>query len=86
MDVELEIPLDDALAIPHSSIIVSGERRIVFVDRGGGWLEPREIRVGTRAGEYDAVLDGLEEGETVVTSGNFLISAESRLRAAAERF
>ena len=86
VDVQLEIRMEDALAIPHSSVIVSGERRLVFVDRGGGWLEPRQIRVGARAGEYDAVVDGLEEGETVVTSGNFLISAESRLRAAAERF
>ena len=86
VDVKFEIPLRDVLAVPHSAVIVSGERRVVFVDRGGGWLEPRQVRIAGRAGEYDAVLDGLEAGETVVTSGNFLISAESRLRAAAERF
>jgi Cu(I)/Ag(I) efflux system membrane fusion protein len=49
-------------------------------------LAPREVRLGHRAGGYYEVLDGLREGEAVVTSGNFLIAAESKLRSATEKW
>ncbi len=86
VDVLLEVPLGMNLAVPQSAVLVSGERHLVFVDRGDGWLEPRTVEIGPRAGDFYAVRGGLAEGDIVVTSGNFLLSAESRLRAATSRF
>ncbi|HVP39668.1 MAG TPA: hypothetical protein VMS93_10860, partial [Candidatus Saccharimonadales bacterium] len=56
--------------------------RLVFVDRGGGWLAPREVRLGQRAGDWFEVQGGLVAGDRVVTSGNFLVASESRLKSA----
>ncbi|MCB0220160.1 MAG: efflux RND transporter periplasmic adaptor subunit, partial [Chrysiogenetes bacterium] len=70
------------VAVPFAAILYSGEHRYVFVDHGGGNLEPREVHVGQRADEYYVVLSGLEAGERVVTSGNFLISSEAQLKSA----
>jgi Cu(I)/Ag(I) efflux system membrane fusion protein len=86
VDVTLHVPLGRRLAVPVSAVVYSGERRIVFVDRGAGRLEPREVALGPRAGEFFAVESGLAEGEAVVTSGNFLVAAESRLRSALRGF
>jgi Cu(I)/Ag(I) efflux system membrane fusion protein len=70
------------LAVPKSAVIDTGMRRIVFVERGEGRFEPREIKTGVHAGDYVAVLEGLEAGEKVLTSANFLIDAEANLSAA----
>ncbi len=72
------------LVVPNEALLDTGERLIAFVRRDEGTFEPREIRAGLRTGEYTAVIEGLLEGEEVVTSGNFLIDSESRLRAALE--
>lgn len=81
-DVELAVDLGERLVIPNSAVIYTGPRRLVFVDLGEGRLHPQEIEVGVRAGEYVEVTRGLEPGDVVVTSGNFLIAAESRIRSA----
>jgi Cu(I)/Ag(I) efflux system membrane fusion protein len=81
-DVELAVDLGERLVIPSSAVIYTGPRRLVFVDLGEGRLRPQEIEVGVRAGEYVEVTHGLELGDVVVTSGNFLIAAESRIRSA----
>ncbi len=86
VDVELKIPLGRRLAAPESAVIPTGERRVVFVDLGDGRLAPREVRLGHRAGDYYEVLAGLAAGDVVVTSGNFLVAAESRLKAAAQKW
>ena len=57
-------------------------RQIVFVDKGDGRLEPREVVVGDRADGLAIIVKGLEAGEKVVTSGNFLVDSESRMKAA----
>ena len=62
--------------------MVTGPRRIVFVDLGQGRLRPKEVTVGAQAGEWTVVEKGLSEGDVVVTSGAFLVAAESRIRAA----
>lgn len=80
--VEIAAGGDTVLAVPNSAVIDSGTRRVVIVDRGEGRFEPREVRLGARGDEYVAVLEGLKEGETVVVAANFLIDAESNLRAA----
>lgn len=74
------------LAVPEPAIIDNGERRVVMVARGDGRFEPRDIETGARGGGYVEIRKGLEAGEEVVTSGNFLIDAESNLRAALSAF
>jgi Cu(I)/Ag(I) efflux system membrane fusion protein len=81
VDVEIAVPLGMRLAVPASAVLFNGDRKLVFVDTGGGRLEPREVKLGAKAGDWYAVDAGLSEGEVVVTSGNFLVAAESRLRA-----
>lgn len=81
-DVSLTVPLGERLAVPAAAVLYTGPRRLVFVDLGAGQLAPREVRLGARAGDHYEVLSGLVDGDVVVTSGNFLVAAESRLRAA----
>ena len=70
------------LAVPVSAVIDSGTRQIVLVQLAEGRFEPRIVKLGSRSDNYAEVLDGIEEGEQVVTSANFLIDAESNLKAA----
>lgn len=85
MFAQVELATGDAkpvLTVPTSAVIDSGTRRIVLVRHGEGRFEPREVRLGTRSDDYVAVLEGIKEGEQVVTAANFLIDAESNLKAA----
>ena len=75
-------PERKALAVPESAVIDSGVRRIVLVQVADGRFQPREVKLGARAGDYVEILQGVQEGEPVVVSANFLIDAESNLRAA----
>jgi Cu(I)/Ag(I) efflux system membrane fusion protein len=86
--VEITAPVDNAtvLAVPDSAVLDTGTRQTVLVDRGEGRFEPRAIKPGARADGYVAVLEGVREGEKVVTGANFLIDAESNLRAALQAF
>ena len=77
---------DQVLAVPDSSILDTGNRQAVLVDKGEGRYEPREVKLGRRGGGYIEVRDGLSEDEAVVTSANFLIDAESNLKAALKGF
>jgi len=70
------------LAVPVSAVIDSGTRKIVLVQLAEGHFEPRTVKLGGRSESYVEVLEGLAEGEQVVTSANFLIDAESNLKAA----
>ena len=71
---------------PRAAVLDSGERRLVFVVSSDGRFTPREVHLGPVAGDAVAVLDGVTAGEQVVTSANFLIDSESRLKAAVEAF
>lgn len=84
--VHLGIDVGNRLAVPESSVIYTGERHYVFVDLGGGRLQPRRITIGARTDEFIEVSSGLSPGETVVTSGNFLIASESRLKAGMQQW
>ena len=84
--VNIEIPLGRKLAVPAEAVLDTGERQIAFVVKDAGTFEPRSLRLGARAGEDFEVLAGLEAGEVVVTSANFLIDSESRFRAAVAAF
>lgn len=77
--VRLSAPGRTALTVPVSAILNTGERQVVFVDMGGGQLMPHEIEIGRVAGDYAEVLAGLEPGQRVVTSAQYLLDSESNL-------
>ena len=81
-NVELHVPLGTRLVVPREAILESGERQVLFIHHGGGKLEWRTVRVGLQAEDWLEVSEGVKEGEHVVTSANFLIDSESRLKAA----
>ena len=74
------------LAVPESAVIDSGVKQSVLIDRGEGRFEPREVKLGAHADRYYEIREGVKDGERVVTSANFLIDAESNLRAALKTF
>jgi len=78
--------MGEQLVVPASGILQSGTRAIAFVDRGDSYIEPREVQLGARAGDDFVVQKGLEAGERIVTSANFLIDSESQLQAALGSF
>ena len=82
VNMNLEVNLGKQLVIPASGVLQSGTRQIVFVDRANGYLEPREVLLGPQASEEYIVIKGLQAGERIVTSANFLIDSESQLQAA----
>src|SRR6266852_6082192 len=86
VNVDLQVPLGNQLVIPASGVLQSGTRQIVFVDRGAGYLEPRDVLLGPQAGDEYIVLKGLKAGERIVTSANFLVDSESQLQAAIGSF
>lgn len=81
-NVELKVPLGTKLVVPRDAILESGERHLLFIHHGGGKLEWRTVKLGVRAGDWVEVADGLKEGDHIITSANFLIDSESRLKAA----
>ena len=87
VDAEIETGTPDSvLAVPESAVLDSGTRQAVLVDKGDGRFEPRQVKLGRRGGGYVEITDGVAEGEAVVTSANFLIDAESNLKAALKGF
>src|SRR4029077_148599 len=82
VNVALKVPMGRQLVIPATGVLQSGTREIAFVERGDGYIEPREVQLGSRVGDDFVVLKGLKAGELIVTSANFLIDSESQLQAA----
>jgi Cu(I)/Ag(I) efflux system membrane fusion protein len=87
-DVEISARGGEAarLVVPASAVIDSGNRQVVIVAKGEGRFQPRPVKLGMRGGDRVEILDGVTEGEEVVTSANFLIDAESNLKAALQAF
>lgn len=83
VNVGLKSRTGRALTLPASAVFHSGTRTLVFLNRGEGNLEPREIELGPRVGEDYVVVKGVKQGDSIVTSANFLIDSESQLQAAA---
>jgi Cu(I)/Ag(I) efflux system membrane fusion protein len=89
MYVDAEIDTGTAepvLAVPESAVMDTGSRQAVLVDKGQGRFEPREVKLGHRGSGYVEVRQGVVEGEPVVVAANFLIDAESNLKAALKGF
>jgi Cu(I)/Ag(I) efflux system membrane fusion protein len=79
---ELTLDMGRGLALPEEALIDTGQQKIVFVARGGGRFEPREVQLGSKVDSFYQVLSGLAAGEEVATSAQFLLDSESRLKAA----
>jgi membrane fusion protein, copper/silver efflux system len=87
VDAEIDIGSPDpVLTVPESAVLDAGSRQTVLVARGEGRFEPREVKLGHRGGGYVEVREGISAGEPVVVSANFLIDAESNLKAALKGF
>lgn len=82
--VDLSSQLGTRLQVPASAVVYTGPRRLVFVDLGGGRFKPQEVHTGIEASGMYEVLDGLTVGDSVATSGTFLIAAEARISTAAK--
>jgi Cu(I)/Ag(I) efflux system membrane fusion protein len=81
-DARLKHTMGERLVVPTDAVMRAGERAHVFKDGGDGKLMPVIVRIGTRSDGYFELLEGLQEGEQVVTSANFLVDSESSLKAA----
>jgi Cu(I)/Ag(I) efflux system membrane fusion protein/cobalt-zinc-cadmium efflux system membrane fusion protein len=83
VNVDLKSNLGKQLVLPASAVVQSGIRQLVYLARGQGSFEPKEVVLGTRVGDEFVVLQGLKAGQQIVTSANFLMDSESQLQAAA---
>ncbi len=85
MFVNVELPVSGAPAIivPVDAVLDSGLKKTVFVDKGSGFFEPRQVETGRALGERVEIARGLMPGEKIVVSGNFLIDSEARMQQAA---
>lgn len=82
-EIRIKVTLGSRLAVPLDAILNTGARSLVFVDKGDGALEPREVKTGFKADGFTEILSGLRAGDKVVTSANFLVDSESRMKAPA---
>lgn len=81
VNVEFQIGTASRMTVPADAVLDSGARKTVFVDRGDGYLEPRQVQTGDRTGDRIEIRSGLKPGDRIVTSGNFLIDSESQLKS-----
>jgi Cu(I)/Ag(I) efflux system membrane fusion protein len=81
-NVAIKVHLGQRLAVSEGAIIDTGLRQMAIVNKGNGYFEPREVKVGSKVDGYYEVIKGLKAGESVVSSANFLIDSESKLKEA----
>ena len=86
VNAELAMNMGEALTVPVSAVMPTGTRSLVFVDKGGGRIEPRVVQLGYKYANIYEVQSGLQENERVIASANFLISAESKVQGALKQF
>ena len=79
-NVEIKIPLGNRLVVPDAALINTGARQLVYVDKGDGYFEPREVAVGAKAEGMTEIIRGLQAGEKVASAATFLIDSEARLK------
>ncbi len=83
VDVDFPITMPSTLAIQADAILNTGSKKTVFIDQGNGFFEPRQVEIGRRLGNKVEITNGLMPGERIVSSSNFLIDSESRMKMAA---
>lgn len=80
-EIKIKVTLGSRLAVPLNAIVNTGARKLVFVDKGEAGFEPREVKTGFEGDDYSEIVSGIKAGEAVVTSANFLIDSEARLKS-----
>lgn len=85
-NVDLSVALGPALSIPSDALLDSGTRQIVFLAQGDGYFEPRDVKAGQRVDGRVQILEGLKEGDEVVSGAAFFVDSESQLRAAVQGY
>ena len=80
VDVEVQVKMPAAVVVPADAVIDSGRGKTVFVERSSGVFEPVLVETGWRLGDRVEITKGLDPGERIVVSGNFLIDSESRMK------
>ena len=85
MTADIAVDLGEKLSVPADAVMDSGKRKIVHVMTGDGTFAPHDVVLGQKASGFYEVLSGLEEGDKVVVSGNFLVDAESQLKGSYDR-
>jgi RND family efflux transporter MFP subunit len=83
VDVDFSVSMPARMTVPAEAVLDTGLKKTVFVDRGNGYLEPRQVEIGERIGDRIEITKGLAPGERIVISGNFLIDSESQLKSSA---
>ncbi len=85
-EVKLIADYGHRLAVPEQAVMIAGDSRVIFVDLGEGKLKPIKVKIGRRVNSFIEVIDGLKLGDTIVTSGNFLIASETKLKAGIDQW
>ena len=80
VNTTIKVDLPSTVSVPVSSVLSTGNRNVVWVQKGDGVFEPRLVKLGARTNDYYQILEGIREGETVVSSGGYLIDSESQLQ------
>jgi RND family efflux transporter MFP subunit len=86
VNVIIAASLGRQLVVPTSAVLQSGRQAIVFIDRGGGHLEPRVVTTGPELDQSTVIVSGIKPGERVVSSANFLVDSEAQLQSAFQAF
>jgi Cu(I)/Ag(I) efflux system membrane fusion protein len=86
VNADLSVDLGEGLTVPVNAVVPTGNRNIVFLDKGNGKLRASAVQLGSRVGDAYQILSGLKEGDRVVASAIFLIDAESQVQGALESF
>ena len=85
-EVKLVAEFGKRLVVPEEAVMLAGDSRVVFVDLGEGKLKPVKVKTGRRVNNFIEIIDGIELGDTIVTSGNFLIASETKLKAGIDQW
>jgi membrane fusion protein, copper/silver efflux system len=80
VDVEMDLGGAKKLSVPADAVVDAGATKTVFLDRGNGYFEPRQVETGDRFGDRIEIVKGLKPGERIVTSGTFLLNSETQMR------
>ncbi|MFI5251471.1 MAG: efflux RND transporter periplasmic adaptor subunit [Bacteroidota bacterium] len=85
VNARISVKLQESVVVPISAVLSTGSRQIVWIQKDGEVFQPRVVTTGERTGEYIQILDGIDEGDTIVTSGGYLIDSESQLETAMKK-
>jgi membrane fusion protein, copper/silver efflux system len=80
VNAAIKVKLSESIVVPITAVLSTGTRQVVWIQKDAGIFEPRLVKIGGRSNEYVQILDGINEGETIVSSGGYLIDSESQMQ------